>query len=115
MKYTEYNLIKDILKILKQCDVILEARLNGICGEATVDQIKKTVIPEMNDLLYKIEKGTVPEKPEDRWIISCANITRGWNWDIRKNGNIDAMSKKLGRMLCRLDQNYKYNFIKTKK
>lgn len=107
MNYTLENMEIEILDILKECEYILQLISEGKQITATVEQINSTIVPEMNLLIDKIKKDEIPKEKKDRWILSCAYITRGWNWDIRKNGTIDVFTKKLGQLICKLDTNYK--------
>ncbi|NLD48269.1 MAG: hypothetical protein GX660_13930 [Clostridiaceae bacterium] len=100
MRYTIADFTKDIEKILSICQEDLRDISMGKKKQATADQIEKTIIPEMNNLLKMIEKGEIPPK-EQRWITSSAYITRGWNWDIWSKD-------KLNILLPELDDKYRY-------
>ena len=100
MGYSVNNFKEDIQEILTICQEDLHAILNGKTRQATKEQIEKTIIPEMNKLLEMIEKNEIPEKKQ-RWILSAAYITRGWNWDIWSED-------KLNHKLPELDNNYRY-------
>jgi hypothetical protein len=79
--YSIKDFKNDIQEILNICKEDLLAISRGEKRQATKEQIEKTIIPEMNDLLIKIETKKIPPKGE-RWLNSVAYITRGWNWDI---------------------------------
>lgn len=100
MRYSMLDLKNDINEILLICQEDLLDISMGKDKQATADQIEKTIIPEMEGLLKMIEEGKIPPKGQ-RWIISAAYITRGWNWDIWSND-------KLNIKLPELDNKYRY-------
>ena len=100
MGYSVNDLKKDINEILTICKEDLNALLAGQARQATKEQIEGSIIPEMNKLLEMIEKNEIPAKSQ-RWIISAAYITRGWNWDIWSED-------KLNHKLPELDNKYRY-------
>lgn len=100
MRYSMLDFKNDINEILSICQEDLLDISMGKDKQATADQIEKTIIPEMKGLLKMIEEGKIPPK-EQRWIISAAYITRGWNWDIWSND-------KLNIKLPELDNKYRY-------
>ncbi|MCL2493139.1 MAG: hypothetical protein FWF33_03735 [Clostridiales bacterium] len=101
MVYTIENFKYDIEEILEICKNDIEAIKAGEKRQATIEQIEGTIIPEMEDLLEKIHSQTIPQKG-NRWMLSAAYITRGWNWDIWSQ---DELVKKLPM----LDDNYRNN------
>ena len=100
MKYSLLDFKKDIEEILSICQEDLLDISMGKVKQATADQIEKTIIPEMKNLLKMIEEKKLPPKGQ-RWITSAAYITRGWNWDIWSND-------KLNIKLPELDNKYRY-------
>lgn len=100
MKYSLLDFKKDIKEILSICQEDLHALSIGQERQATKEQIEETIIPEMNSLIEMIKKNEIPRKNQ-RWILSTAYITRGWNWDIRNCG-------MLARKLAQLDNKYRY-------
>ncbi len=95
MRYLLNDFKNDIEEILSICQEELLDISMGNNKQATVDQIEKTIIPEMKGLLKMIEEGIIPPK-EQRWITSAAYITRGWNWDIWSN---DKLNIKLPNLI----------------
>jgi len=100
MGYSIYDFKEDINEILFICQKDLHALFVGQVRQATKEQIEGTIIPEMNKLLEMIEKNEIPAKNQ-RWILSAAYITRGWNWDVWSE---DKLNKKLPE----LDSKYRY-------
>jgi hypothetical protein len=100
MSYSICDFKKDVKEIISICQEDLQALSNGEKRQATNVQIEGTIIPEMNKLLQMIEKNEIPDKNQ-RWILSAAYITRGWNWDIWSED-------KLNQKLPRLDDKYRY-------
>jgi len=100
MSYSICDFEKDIKEILSICQEDLHAISIGEKRQATKEQIEGTIIPEMNKLLELIKKDEIPLKNQ-RWILSTAYITRGWNWDIRICG-------LLAKRLAELDEKYRY-------
>ena len=94
MSYSKYDFKKDIEEILAICQDELHDIANGKANQATKEQIEGTIIPEMNTLLEIIKKDDIPPKNQ-RWILSTAYITRGWNWDIQ---NCGILAKKLAQL-----------------
>ena len=91
MDYSRIDFKQDVEEILSICQEELKEIAKGNSRQATVEQIERTIIPEMRELLKMIEANTLPPKGQ-RWLLSSANITRGWNWDIRSK---DKLVKKL--------------------
>lgn len=100
MGYSLLDFENDIKEILSICQEDLSDISMGKPKQATVDQIEKTIIPEMKGLLKVIAEGRIPPK-EQRWITSASYITRGWNWDIWSDD-------KLNIKLPELDNKYRY-------
>ena len=94
MSYAKDDFAKDIKEILLICEEDLLAIANGEKREATKEQIEGTIIPEMNELLEKIRKDEIPPKGQ-RWILSEAYVTRGWNWDMWSK---DMLNQKLPQL-----------------
>jgi len=101
MSYSLFNFKEDIKEILSVCQEDLDAISVGQKRQATKWQIQETIIPEMTKLLEMIDNGGIPPKNQ-RYILSAAYITRGWDWDIWSND-------KLNYKLPTLDTNYRYN------
>ena len=100
MRYLLLDFKNDIEEILSICQEDLLDISMGHNMQVTAEQIEKTIIPEMKGLLKMIENGEIPPK-EQRWITSAAYITRGWNWDIWSNDNLNIK-------LPELDNKYRY-------
>ncbi|MFA5528797.1 MAG: hypothetical protein WC996_09330 [Peptostreptococcales bacterium] len=100
MSYSTKDFIDDIKEILAICKEELRDISKGKPNQATKEQIEGTIIPEMNNLLEMIQKNEMPPK-DQRWILSAAYITRGWNWDIWSE---DRLTTKLPQ----LDDKYRY-------
>jgi hypothetical protein len=100
MSYSRIDFKNDVEKILSICQEDLQALSIGQGRQASKEQIEGTIIPEMSSFLEMIEKKEIPSKNQ-RWIISTAYITRGWNWDIQNCG-------ELAIKLAQLDDKYRY-------
>jgi len=100
MNYSLCDFENDIREIISLCNKDLFALSIGESRQATKEQIVETIIPEMNNLLEMIKNNDVPVENQ-RWILSTAYITRGWNWDIQNCG-------ELAKKLAQLDNNYRY-------
>lgn len=100
MRYSLLDFKKDVEEIISICEEELLEISKGYIKQATSEQIEKNIIPEMKALLKSIEKNNIPPK-EQRWIESAAHITRGWNWDIWSE---DELNIKLPE----LDNKYRY-------
>lgn len=100
MRYSLLDFKKDIEEVISICEEELLEIAKGNIKQATVEQIEKTIIPEMKALLKTIEKNSIPPK-DQRWLTSAAYITRGWNWDIWSDD-------KLNIKLPELDNKYRY-------
>ena len=100
MEYSLIDFKNDIKEIIVICQDDLKALSLGQERQAKKGQIEETIIPEMKSLLEKIEKNEIPSKKQ-RWILSTAYITRGWNWDIRNPG-------LLAKKLAQLDNKYRH-------
>ena len=73
MDYTIEQFKHDIEEVIAVCHEEIEAINKGEQREATVMQIELYIIPEMEDLLNKIELGTLPEpkKYGSRFLVSA--------------------------------------------
>ncbi len=91
MDYSRIDFKQDVEEVLSICQEDLKEIAKGNSRQATVEQIERTIIPEMRELLKMIEANILPPKGQ-RWLLSAANITRGWNWDIWSD---DKLVKKI--------------------
>jgi len=80
----------DIIDFKKNIDICitlfkkeLHNRKKGVEGESSIEQIEKIILPELNQLLEKIEKGKLPPQSE-RYLISFANAFKVWGWNMQQ-------------------------------
>lgn len=90
---------KKIIKCIHLCNVELYNRKEGIEGESSVEQIEDVILPELNQLIIKIDSGQLPPVSE-RYLLSFANAFRVWGWDLQK-------PTKLFSLLLELNDTYK--------
>ena len=100
MDYCIEDMKKDINQILALCKMELNKISNGEYTEATKEQIENHIIPEMEQLIDVLRLDKIPPKGE-RWLLSVAYITRGWNWNINN-------CSELAGSLALLDNKYRY-------
>ncbi|MEN6312660.1 MAG: hypothetical protein ABFD25_00270 [Clostridiaceae bacterium] len=81
------------------CEQELQNRKKGIKGESSIEQIEDTILPELNQLLKKIDYGQLPPKPE-RYLLSFANAFKVWGWNMQQ-------PTELFVQLVKLDDAYK--------
>ncbi|MCL2137774.1 MAG: hypothetical protein FWH40_09740 [Coriobacteriia bacterium] len=104
MDYSIEEFRQDINEVITACHEEIEAINRGEQREATVRQIELYIIPEMEELLNKIELGTLPEPKKfgSRYLIAVQEILKNWSWDINKD-------EKLINMLPILSDKYRHS------
>lgn len=92
----------DFLKLLdetiEECRREIKRRTMGIAGEATLQQLKEVVMPELLTL-RKVSQEDLPTK-EKRWLNSFALAFKLWGWDMHN-------PTRLYLLLLKLDKAYK--------
>lgn len=84
MKYGYKDFEKDILYGIKLAEKELQERKNGIEGESTIKQLEDCILPELRDLLNKMQnrEELPPNTQQDRYLMSFGNALMAWTWDI---------------------------------
>lgn len=77
----------------------LEERKKGIVGEATISQLEKTIIPELEEMKLLIKGSQLPLRNE-RYLLSFANAFKVWGWDMQ-------YPTELFILLLKLNETYK--------
>ncbi len=93
------DFIKKIEYTHSLCVSELNNRKLGITGEATIQQLEETIIPELECLINKLKTYSLPPK-EQRYLISFANAFTVWGWNMNK-------PTELFIMLTELNEDYK--------
>lgn len=99
MKLDMIEFKKEIIKCVELCEAELNNRLNGIEGESSIDQIENMILPELNQLIIKIDRGQLPPLSE-RYLLSFANAFKVWGWNMQ-------YPTKLFSQLLKLNDIYK--------
>ena len=73
----------DVKNLIKICTLEVQHRKAGIKGESTIEQIENAILPELNQLLTKIDNNQLPPLSE-RYLLSFANAFKVWGWDMNQ-------------------------------
>lgn len=73
----------DVKDLIKMCTLEVQHRKAGINGESTIEQLENTILPELDQLLTKIDHNQLPPLSE-RYLLSFANAFKVWGWDMNK-------------------------------
>ncbi|MDR1954086.1 MAG: hypothetical protein LBQ21_06405 [Clostridiales Family XIII bacterium] len=71
-----------LLQCVKLCEQEISLRKSGIDGEATTSQLETIVLPELKNILLKIETNSIPLQ-KDRYLCSFAYAFKVWGWDMQ--------------------------------
>jgi hypothetical protein len=83
---------------IKEAELQLQNRINGIDGEGTVYQIQDVILPELYALIESINDETFFEiPPQNRYLVSFAHILKSWGWNLQK-------ASVLGKKIARINQ-----------
>ena len=85
---------EDIEYCIKQCKFEINNRKKGIKGESSLIQLEQFILPELNQLIEKIETNNLPPKSE-RYLISFANAFTVWGWNMKKPTELFLQLTKL--------------------
>ncbi len=78
---------------LGECKKEIQLRRMGITGEASLQQLKEVVMPELLSL-KKVKQEELPPR-ENRWLNSFAHAFRLWGWDMNKPTRLYVLLTKL--------------------
>lgn len=90
--------IEDTKRCLELSENELSNRKSGIAGESTVEQLENLIIPELNNLIVKINSGSIPPK-SNRYLVSFAYAFKEWGWNMQN-------PTELYISLCRLNTSF---------
>ena len=99
MGYSVEQFKQDILECIEFSGKELTNRKKGITGESTIDQIENTILPDLNDILKRINNNDLPSL-RDRYLMSFAYAFKVWGWNMQN-------PTELYVKLSRLNENYK--------
>lgn len=78
------KLKKEILEGIELSRRELKNRKNGIEGESTIEQLEKVIIPDLEDILLKLDNKIIPKKRVDRYSLAYGNALKMWDWDMER-------------------------------
>jgi len=81
MKYSISSLKADIKNCIEICKAEILKRKNGISGESTIEQLESVILPELKELLKRLEDNNLPTKSE-RYLNSFAYAFKVWGWNM---------------------------------
>lgn len=81
MKYPISSLQADIKNCIEMCNAEITKRKNGINGESTLEQLESVILPELKELLKRIEENNLPIQSE-RYLNSFAYAFKVWGWNM---------------------------------
>ena len=73
----------DVKNLIKVCTIEVQHRKTGINGESTIEQLENTILPELNQLLTKVDNNQLPPL-SGRYLLSFANAFKVWGWDMNQ-------------------------------
>lgn len=83
-KFIKERLFKEkIIKTINLCNEELENRKKGVDGESTVEQLEDVILPELNELLERVNNHQYPAKAY-RYLLSFANAFKVWGWNMQE-------------------------------
>lgn len=74
---------KKLLKTIEICEEELRNRKNGLLGESTEEELEKTILPELFQLLERVNSKQFPPKSQ-RYLNSFACAFTIWGWNMQK-------------------------------
>ncbi len=84
----------DIKNLIKICTLEIQNRKEGIKGESTIEQLENIILPELNQLLTKIDNNQLPSLSE-RYLLSFANAFKVWGWNMNQPTKIFVKLAKI--------------------
>lgn len=83
-----------VLRTIELCSNELQHRKEGILGESTEEQLEKTILPELKQLLELTENNQLPSK-QQRYLNSFANAFTVWGWNMQTPTEIFVLLTEL--------------------
>ncbi len=83
MNYRSTVLCKKIIKAINLCNEELANRKKGIEGESTIEQLEEVILPELEELLDRVNNHRYPAEIY-RYILSFANAFKVWGWNMQE-------------------------------
>ncbi|MDR0974481.1 MAG: hypothetical protein LBL80_02180 [Ruminococcus sp.] len=101
--FRKCKLIRLINGSVKEAELQLQNRKNGIDGEGTIYQIQDVILPELKTLLQSVNDGTFFEiPPQNRYLVSYAYIIKSWGWNLQKASILGGKIARLGNYMKKL-------------
>lgn len=85
-----------IIKTIGLCKEELVNRKRGVVGESTVDELEDLILPELEDLLKRVNNHQYPAE-KCRYLISYANAFKVWGWNMEEPTEIFKLLAQLNR------------------
>jgi len=76
------KLKQEVLEGIKLSRREIENRKKGIEGESTIEQLKEVIIPDLEDILLKLDNKIIPKRRVDRYSLAYGNALKMWDWDM---------------------------------
>ena len=83
-----------ILRTIELCNNELQYRKEGILGESTEEQLEKTILPELHQLLELTNNNQLPSR-QQRYLNSFANAFTVWGWNMQTPTEIFVLITEL--------------------
>lgn len=78
------SIVHDINSALILSKILLGLRECGIEGEATIQQLRESIIPELIELQQIISDNNIPKSKEDRFLKCYWLAVRCWDWNLSR-------------------------------
>lgn len=72
---------EEVMNLIDICILEIQHKKAGINGESTIEQLQNIVLPELNELIIKIDNNELPPSL-DLYLLSFANAFKVWGWDM---------------------------------
>lgn len=83
-KFNKENIFREkVIKAINLCNEELANRKKGIEGESTIEQLEEVILPELVDLLDRVNNHRYPAKIY-RYLLSFANAFKVWGWNMQE-------------------------------
>ena len=84
MGYSKNDFRNDLMDCIKIVERELSLRRSGVSGESTSRQLQEVILPELNELVDKIDKDEELPPKEKRFLISFAYAFKDWGWNMQQ-------------------------------
>lgn len=95
----EKHFKEKVIRTLNICNNELANRKKGMEGESTIEQLEEVILPELEDLLDRVNNHRYPAKAY-RYLLSFANAFKVWGWNMQE-------PTELFELLADLNNEYK--------